>query len=107
MRWGGRAPNVGGRLQRAGRLPLTYLHWVGPGQDVGDRPALICAIDTASKAEGTKKGATATLSKTSLRVWQEGRHCVGGGGHPTWEDACNEQGVSPSPTYIGWGPDML
>ena len=31
LRWGGGAPNVGGRLQRAGRLPLTYLHWVGSG----------------------------------------------------------------------------
>ena len=40
LRWGGRAPNVGGRLQRAGRLPLTYLHWVGPGHAVGDGPAL-------------------------------------------------------------------
>ena len=28
-----------------------------------------------------------------------------GGGHPTWEDACNAQDVSPSPTYIGWGLD--
>ena len=32
-------------------------------------------------------GATTTLSRTSLGVWQEGRHCVGGGGHPAWEDA--------------------
>ena len=31
---------MGGRLQRAGRLPLTYLHWVGPGHAVGDGPAL-------------------------------------------------------------------
>ena len=59
------------------------------------------------KRNAQKKGATATLSKTLLGVWQEGRHCVEGGGHPTWEDACNEQGVSPSPIYIGWGPDML
>ncbi len=40
LRWGGRAPNVGGRLQRAERLPLTYLHWLGPGHAVGDGPAL-------------------------------------------------------------------
>ena len=40
LRWGGSALNVGGRLHLAGRLPLTFLHWVGPGHAVGDGPAL-------------------------------------------------------------------
>ena len=31
---------MGGRLHLAGRLPLTFLQWVGPGHAVGDGPAL-------------------------------------------------------------------
>ena len=30
---------MGGRLHLAGRLPLTFLHWVGPGHAAGDGPA--------------------------------------------------------------------
>ena len=74
---------MGGRLQRAERLPLTYLHWVGPGHAVGDGPALIL-----SRIRGLPWPRELLHSGLVLAVQGPG------GPMNLWEEVCAREGSS-------------